>query len=313
MGGEAPADGHAAEDRHVDGVVAPEIERRAALGFEELQPRDLAVAAVQDRVQEEEERARDLPAGGRGEEERRRRQADGERDERHRVRGDRGPDEAPRQRERDQPLDVAGHEALGVLDETAQQPRLGAAQVAGRANSEAALLIRGPLDRREPAFEGGDALGRARRAPRGVEHRLRIVGVHHGDLRGIHPERLGLERHGGQGPQPPRLRDDVGRHEDHTPSSRLRGRDGGESRARPGEQQAPPERQPRHHRLGGDVGRRAFGHDHEKALRHRRDPARGRRAERQLHAAAPARLASQVLDLAAERRFGEGLRVPRAP
>ena len=140
--------------------------------------------------------------------------------------------------------------------------------------SEAALVVRCSLDRREPAFESGDALGRARRAPRGVEHRLRIVGVHHGDLRGIHPERLGLERHGGQGAQPLRLRDDVGRHEDHTASSGLRGRDGAKSRARPGEQQSPSERQPCHHRVGGDVGRRARGHDHEKALRHRRDPAR---------------------------------------
>ena len=69
-------------------------------------------------------------SGTRGQEERRAGEADGERHTRHPVGRQRGPDETPRHRQRDAPLDVARHEALAVLDEAAKQPGLRGPQVA---------------------------------------------------------------------------------------------------------------------------------------------------------------------------------------
>src|SRR5262245_57502037 len=56
----APGHAESREDRDVYGVVRPEIEDPSAAGLLELQAGDLAVATVQDRVEEEEDSARDL-------------------------------------------------------------------------------------------------------------------------------------------------------------------------------------------------------------------------------------------------------------
>src|SRR5206468_2105736 len=71
-----PRESDREEDRDVDDVVAPEVEDAAPAGLQELQARELAVAAVEDRVEEEEERARQLHHRPLGEEERRAREAD---------------------------------------------------------------------------------------------------------------------------------------------------------------------------------------------------------------------------------------------
>ena len=60
------------EERGMDDVVAPEVEDAAEPGLLELQPRELAVAAVQDRMEQDEERAGDGSAGPRGRERARR-------------------------------------------------------------------------------------------------------------------------------------------------------------------------------------------------------------------------------------------------
>ena len=70
------------------------------------------------------------PSSGRRprrEEERGAREPDGDADERHRVRRDARRREAPADRERDLPLEVARHEPLLVLDEAVEQPVLGPA------------------------------------------------------------------------------------------------------------------------------------------------------------------------------------------
>ena len=55
-----PAHGDAGEDRDVHDVVAPEIQDAAPTRFLESQPRDLAIAAVDDRVREQQQRAGEL-------------------------------------------------------------------------------------------------------------------------------------------------------------------------------------------------------------------------------------------------------------
>src|SRR5204863_10076603 len=115
--------------------------------LEELQARELAVAAVEDRVEEEEERSYQLRRGALREEERRAREADGDGGERHRVRRDARRREAPRDRERDLPLDVPRHEALLVLDQAAEEPALGRREVGRRSEDERAGRLH-QLDRR---------------------------------------------------------------------------------------------------------------------------------------------------------------------
>ncbi len=58
--GEAQADGHAGEHADVDDVVSPEVEDGASGRLHELEPGELAVAAVEDRVRQEQERADEL-------------------------------------------------------------------------------------------------------------------------------------------------------------------------------------------------------------------------------------------------------------
>src|SRR5207249_7085303 len=57
-GGETAPRGDAPEHGDVDEVVAPEIEDGAAARLDELESRQLAVAAVEDRVGQEEKRPR---------------------------------------------------------------------------------------------------------------------------------------------------------------------------------------------------------------------------------------------------------------
>ena len=200
--GEAPAHRHAPEDHHVDDVVAPEVEDGAARRLEELEPRELAVAAVENRVAEEDEGAQHLPCGPGGQEERRAAEPDGDADERDRVRGDGRPREPARHREREAPLEVARHEALGVLDQAPQQPGLGGGDVAhaGEGKSAARVELDGPP--REPIAEGGDELGGVARPRRLGEHLAGVLGVHERHCRGIDGE--GLRRHGrfGDGAEP---------------------------------------------------------------------------------------------------------------
>src|SRR5438477_403034 len=100
-------------------------ERRAPDGREREEPAGLAENGVED----EEERSYQLRRGALREEERRAREADGDGGERHRVRRDARRREAPRDRERDLPLDVPRHEALLVLDQAAEEPALGRREV----------------------------------------------------------------------------------------------------------------------------------------------------------------------------------------
>src|SRR5881396_204841 len=57
----APSHGDAQEHGDVHDVVAPEVEHRAPAGVLKLQPRELAVAAVEDRVSQEEQSTGELP------------------------------------------------------------------------------------------------------------------------------------------------------------------------------------------------------------------------------------------------------------
>ncbi len=258
----------------MNGIVAPEIQRRSAGAFEELQPGDLAVAAVEDRVQEEEKRPGQLERRRRREKKRGPREAYYQAGESQGIRCHGGPDEAPRERQRDPPLDVTRHEAFRVLDETAQQPRLRRGEVARGPERKAALGVGGSLHDREPLPQG-DQQFRGAGPARSVQHGLRIAGVHDRHLRGIHPERFGFERHRGQRFQPARLRDDVVRHENQPATARFRGVGGCETRARRRERDPSPEGQTRDHGLACDARRRIGAHDDEEAFRHSRDPTPG--------------------------------------
>src|SRR5712692_5922523 len=134
---DAPAGRDAGEDGDVHQVVAPEVENRAAPRLEELEPRELAVAPVEDRVRQEEEGAGHLPAGRDRQEERRAREADRDAHERHRVGRHPRPEEPARERERDPALDVARHEPLALLDEAPEEPALRGGDVGHRRERKA--------------------------------------------------------------------------------------------------------------------------------------------------------------------------------
>src|ERR1700752_5482948 len=74
----------------MDDVVADEVEARTELGFLVGEPGELAVAAVDDGREQEEERARDLRARGTTRKEQPPRDADRHRGERDLVRRDSG-------------------------------------------------------------------------------------------------------------------------------------------------------------------------------------------------------------------------------
>ena len=101
VAGQAPADGHAGEDGLVHEVVAPEVEDGPAARLQEFQPGDLAVAAVEDGMGEEEEGARDLGQRVDGQEERRPQQADAHADQGDHVGRDRRPHQPAREGERE--------------------------------------------------------------------------------------------------------------------------------------------------------------------------------------------------------------------
>ena len=134
----------------------------------ELQARELAVAAVEDRVEEEEERPRELdgraPRTGRRA---RRRGRSPTADDRHLVRRDARGGEAAADGERDPAVEVPRHEAVGVLDEALQQEVLGAGQVRRGSDRDAdrgAAVVRG--ERLEIPRVHDDVPGQPRRVRR---------------------------------------------------------------------------------------------------------------------------------------------------
>ena len=108
----APGDGERGEHRDVDEVVAEKVERAAEARLLELQPRELPVAAVEDRVPEKEHASRDLARRIRRGERPRGRQAQREADERHRVGRDRGSRQPPGHGERDPAADEPRQDAV---------------------------------------------------------------------------------------------------------------------------------------------------------------------------------------------------------
>ena len=107
----------------------------------ELEPGELAVAAVEDRMRQEQERSDELIRGRRRQEERRAEQADPHAHECHHVRRDARDRQPARDRQRDLPLEVARHEALALLDEASQEPRFGRLCVGGLGHREPPGLV----------------------------------------------------------------------------------------------------------------------------------------------------------------------------
>ena len=130
--GQAPADAHAGEYDGVHDIVAPKIENAAPSRLLEFEPRQFAVAAVEDRMRQEQERADGLHEGARGQEKRAAADPDRDGDQAHLIGRDRGSRQAARDLQRDRPLDVAGHEPVGVLDQRLEKPALRGADVGGR-------------------------------------------------------------------------------------------------------------------------------------------------------------------------------------
>ena len=172
--------------------LSPQKSSRAPPGdSRNFEPGQLAVAAVEDRVGQEQQTARHLQQRIPRQEEGRPEQADRQAHQGHRVRGDRGPHQATGDREREPALDVAGHEPLGVLDQALQEPGLrGLGPVTANQRKPAGRIARGG-DVRAATGQLRDRVRRARRAEQGVSVHL----VHRGGSRRIDGRRAGVERH----------------------------------------------------------------------------------------------------------------------
>src|SRR6267378_2235729 len=109
-----------------------EIRASAAALLQKLEPGELAVAAVQDRMRQEEQGPRELVGGRGGEEERGAGEADRDAHERHDVGSHGGGDQASGDGERDSALEVARGDPFAALDEAPEQPRLRAGKVGAR-------------------------------------------------------------------------------------------------------------------------------------------------------------------------------------
>src|SRR5215472_4847729 len=233
-GPEPEAERHAREDRDVDDVVAPEVEDAAVARLLELQPGELGVASVDDRVEQEQDSAPDLDGRPCGEEERRAGDADPDGDQRHLIGSDAGTGELPRDGERDRPVEVLRHEAFFVLDEAAEQVALGARKVRGRRCGDA--------DRRFARRELLQVLDVDDDVPRKA-HRAGRRGVD--ELR-PGSRKSGLERLGGANDLYPR-----------------------EARARRREHRAAGERQAEERRLRRNPGSRGWNEGEDRSRRHR--------------------------------------------
>ena len=226
---EAPPHRHAGEHRGVDEVVAPEVQDRAMRGLQVLEPGELAVAPVEDRVDEEGEGARELPNRRRREEERRRAEADRHADHRDRVRGDRGAHQPPRDGERDAALHVARHEALAGLDQAPEEPRLGGRDRGGSQGER-------PVPVERVARGNSQSSPRAATVASAVPARAAAattrpdLHLDHRDGPVAEVEPIGLEWHPVQPVEPAGSRHDVVRHENDP--ARQAGRDSRPRRGR---------------------------------------------------------------------------------
>ncbi len=213
-----PTDGHAGEDGGVDDVVAPEIEDATEFGFLELQPRQLPVASIHDRVQQEQQRAHRLPGPVRREKEGRAEDADRRRDHADLRRLDGGRRKQARDPQRDRPVEVPRHEPVGVLDQPPQQAPFCHPQVFRRGHDHGVDPARDRRGRtelaRQPPLDCGHIACAFARIQRG-ERAGHGYGRQHDDpMRQGCPGR-GLDRRGCQPGEPLRLREDRDRGDDH--------------------------------------------------------------------------------------------------
>ena len=93
-------------------------------------------------MRQEQERPDGLHQGARGEEKRAAADPDRNGNQAHLIGRDPGSRQAARDLQRDRPLDVAGHEPVGVLDQRLEKPPFRSADVGGRLDDHG-------IDRRE--------------------------------------------------------------------------------------------------------------------------------------------------------------------
>src|SRR5207245_10577293 len=150
-----------------DAAVAPESEARPARRLPEFEPGELAVAAGEDRMRQEQQGPDELIRGRRRQEERRAEQAEPDAHDGHDVRRDTRDRQPARDRQRDLSFDMARHEALALLDQAAQEPRLGRSRVGRLAEWEASGVVRVELRLVEPDAQQRQQLADAATLRRG--------------------------------------------------------------------------------------------------------------------------------------------------
>ena len=179
---------------------------------------------------------------------------------------------------------MARHETLALLDQAAQEPRLGRSRVGRLAEWEASGVVRVELRLVEPDAQQRQQLADAATLRRGREHGRRGVGVDDRRQLSVRVEAFGLDVGLAKRPKPSRLGHDV-RRQDHDAPTRVEGRtrakhvrcrtaeqaldavvaalhqDAREARARTGQDDAAQQRKPgdrggrRHAGRGGRLGR----------------------------------------------------------
>src|SRR5207245_4402037 len=161
---------------------------------------ELAVAAVEDRMRQEQEGADELIRGRRRQEERRAEQAEPDAHDGHDVRRDTGDRQPARDRQRDPSLEVARHEPLALLDQAAQEPRLGGSRVGRLAEWEASGVVHVELRLVEPEAQRRQQLADAATLRRRREYGRRVVGIDDRRQLSLTVEALGLDAGLANGP-----------------------------------------------------------------------------------------------------------------